>query len=488
MHAPADWYPDPTDRHAQRWWDGRAWSEHVYSDGVQSVDPLDSAAPGLDDASLDEASPHEAETTSGEGDDVREAEAAVLAAHLDAVDFFTPRTPPPPLPYPSGAVRAAEPLDETETGGEAAPAPTDDDVPAAVAAAPDANSDDHDPDDREDEDEDDDLAPWTMRADAPEARQPTPSSSGLMGDVFVMPAATVHDLTSRRHGGVASAPAPAMASLDEAGEAEKAEEADLAAGSEPDAAPDASAPAPDEVDADAPSEESTDQAAAPHASVPHEVDGLGSGDPLGIRGPLLGDEEPMSDDRVRVDNRRLLRCALDDRSGAVARLGTIVATQGVVELGVVGATRWAHRKRAPSLPLVRATGTGDVFFADDSQHVTLLQLSGSGSGLVTRAEALLAFDNLLGWGVEHAGDPELAPDLVTVQVHGDGWIALLSDGEPIALPTEGRPTHVDLHALVAWSGALRMRVMRSGPTQDVQVAFEGHGVVIVQPSPGMLVD
>jgi uncharacterized protein YxjI len=37
---PADWYPDPSGRHELRYWDGRAWTEHVSSHGRPSVDPV----------------------------------------------------------------------------------------------------------------------------------------------------------------------------------------------------------------------------------------------------------------------------------------------------------------------------------------------------------------------------------------------------------------------------------------------------------------
>jgi uncharacterized protein YxjI len=35
---PARWLPDPMSRHQLRYWDGKAWTEHVSDDGVQSVD------------------------------------------------------------------------------------------------------------------------------------------------------------------------------------------------------------------------------------------------------------------------------------------------------------------------------------------------------------------------------------------------------------------------------------------------------------------
>lgn len=35
----AGWYPDPFERAEVRYYDGRAWSEHVATGGVQHVDP-----------------------------------------------------------------------------------------------------------------------------------------------------------------------------------------------------------------------------------------------------------------------------------------------------------------------------------------------------------------------------------------------------------------------------------------------------------------
>ncbi|KQQ94598.1 hypothetical protein ASF62_11050 [Leifsonia sp. Leaf325] len=38
--TPADWHPDPTGRFERRYWDGDAWTGHVWSAGQQGVDPL----------------------------------------------------------------------------------------------------------------------------------------------------------------------------------------------------------------------------------------------------------------------------------------------------------------------------------------------------------------------------------------------------------------------------------------------------------------
>lgn len=38
--TPADWYPDPTGRSERRFWDGSAWTDHVWGGGVQGIDAL----------------------------------------------------------------------------------------------------------------------------------------------------------------------------------------------------------------------------------------------------------------------------------------------------------------------------------------------------------------------------------------------------------------------------------------------------------------
>jgi hypothetical protein len=44
---PTGWYPDPTGRADQRYWDGNAWTENVSRAGVQGTEPVTaSEAPG----------------------------------------------------------------------------------------------------------------------------------------------------------------------------------------------------------------------------------------------------------------------------------------------------------------------------------------------------------------------------------------------------------------------------------------------------------
>jgi len=46
--TPANWYPDPTQRHQHRYWDGAKWTDHVSDNGVQGTDPVNAPATTLD--------------------------------------------------------------------------------------------------------------------------------------------------------------------------------------------------------------------------------------------------------------------------------------------------------------------------------------------------------------------------------------------------------------------------------------------------------
>jgi len=45
MSADAGWYPDPSQRHELRYWDGNSWSDHVADRGVTSQDPPYASSP-----------------------------------------------------------------------------------------------------------------------------------------------------------------------------------------------------------------------------------------------------------------------------------------------------------------------------------------------------------------------------------------------------------------------------------------------------------
>ena len=52
-HA-ADWYPDPTQRHELRYWDGSAWTDHVSNQGVTGTDAVDATASAPSTSRMDQ--------------------------------------------------------------------------------------------------------------------------------------------------------------------------------------------------------------------------------------------------------------------------------------------------------------------------------------------------------------------------------------------------------------------------------------------------
>ncbi|MGN6127356.1 MAG: DUF4041 domain-containing protein, partial [Humibacter sp.] len=51
----AGWFPDPIGRHERRYWNGAAWTEHVFSAGSQSTDPMPSVTPTAAEAAVGDA-------------------------------------------------------------------------------------------------------------------------------------------------------------------------------------------------------------------------------------------------------------------------------------------------------------------------------------------------------------------------------------------------------------------------------------------------
>ena len=111
---------------------------------------------------------------------------------------------------------------------------------------------------------------------------------------------------------------------------------------------------------------------------------------------------------------------------------------------------------------------------------------------------LLAFTPSLQWDIKMIKGVAgmMSGGMWNVTLQGTGYLALISKGEPMALAvTPDSPTYTDPNATVAWSAGLEPSVytdanlsslkgifgsMTSGET--FQLAFQGQGYVIVQPS------
>lgn len=219
----------------------------------------------------------------------------------------------------------------------------------------------------------------------------------------------------------------------------------------------------------------------------------------GIRTELLSDEryaEVGSNERVVRQNSRLLKVVLGD--DVLARQGSMVAFQGSIDFDYEGSGSASKLIKkvvtGEGLPLMRCTGQGELFLADAGYQVHLIHLDGA--GLTINGSNVLAFEPSLSWDIERVkGVGIAAGGLFNTRLQGHGWVAITTDGDPVVLRTD-QPTFADADAAVAWSSSLTTTLNRTlkakaligrGSGEAAQLAFQGEGIVIVQPSEGAVV-
>ncbi len=225
-------------------------------------------------------------------------------------------------------------------------------------------------------------------------------------------------------------------------------------------------------------------------SVPGGADGF-----AGITGDLVdGRFSEKEAKAIANQNTKMLRVRLGEPF--MARQGSMVAYQGNVDFSFEGGGASKFIKKAltgEGLPLMRCQGQGDVFLAERSHDVHLLNLNNS--GLSISGKNVLAFSSSLDWNIERVrGGSMVAGGLFNTTLRGTGWVALTTDGPPVVLDAAEAPTFADTNAVVAWSANLQTQLKTSfkagaligrGSGEAVQVSFYGNGFVIVQPSEGV---
>ncbi len=197
-------------------------------------------------------------------------------------------------------------------------------------------------------------------------------------------------------------------------------------------------------------------------------------------------------DRFALQNPQLLRVALG--GDVLAVKGAMVAFQGQVRFDheKAGSVGKLLKKMVTSedMPLMRVSGQGEVFFANEAGYVYLVQLGGD--GISVNGRNLLAFDASLQWDINRVkGAGMMSGGLFNTTVSGTGTAALCTVGHPVVLDCSQQPTYVDVQAAVAWSSNLVPQVvssmnfkslLRGGSGEAFQYAFHGPGFVVVQPS------
>jgi uncharacterized protein (AIM24 family) len=215
--------------------------------------------------------------------------------------------------------------------------------------------------------------------------------------------------------------------------------------------------------------------------------------------PLDRYQEVETGEAFTLQNPRLLKIELSATS-VMARNGAMVAYQGDVRFEHKGGGLGRLLKKAAtgeSLRLMQATGSGELFLANQAMLVHVLRLSND--TLTVNGSNILAFEAGIEWDITRVKGGTagmLAGGLFNVGLSGSGLVALVSDGEPLRLDVAEAPTFADPQAAIAWSGGVSTNLKSDvqaksligmGSGESFQLGFSGQGWVLVQPSEGRIV-
>lgn len=207
-------------------------------------------------------------------------------------------------------------------------------------------------------------------------------------------------------------------------------------------------------------------------------------------------KEVTPEGRFTLQNSSMLKVSLNGDQ-IQAKLGSMVAYQGGVRFEHKGGGLGRFFKKAVTgegVQLMTATGTGELFLAHDKRKIMILDLDNE--QMTVNGDSILAFEPGIDWDIRRVeGAGRLAGGLFNVVLSGTGKVAVTSDGEPVLLDTN-TPTFADPDSAIAWSGSVRTSVksdisfktfLGRGSGESFQIAFEGPGWVLIQPSEGPVV-
>ncbi|MEU3045867.1 TerD family protein [Streptomyces sp. NPDC006984] len=241
--------------------------------------------------------------------------------------------------------------------------------------------------------------------------------------------------------------------------------------------PPAPAPAPYGQPAQPPFGQVPGQTPPPGAPLGTPPAGVPQGTPQagpGLQAALQAYREAPTGQRWTSQNQQLMRADLTvGGTPVLARQGSMVMYQGKVDFGYRGAGfsgRVVGNATGQEMQLMRCTGRGQVFFAEEAAHLHAVELQGD--GICVSAENVLAFDETLQHEVrriEGHGIPGGA--LFTMMFHGTGTVVVKTRGVPVVLPVTPT-TFADSNAIVAWSAA--SQVILSSQVRLRRNAYPGH--------------
>ncbi|MGW3498471.1 AIM24 family protein [Streptomyces sp. NPDC001020] len=216
-----------------------------------------------------------------------------------------------------------------------------------------------------------------------------------------------------------------------------------------------------------------------------------------MQSTLFAYNEQQTQERYSVQSAQLLRVLLEGHDDILARKGTMVAYQGLIEFDAEyqgNSQQSARAYTGEGLDLMRCHGQGTVYLANLAQYVHVMDVEPE--GLTVDSSYVLAMDSSLHheviavdslYGISGSGKYQL-------NITGHGKVALMTSGAPLLMQvTPDKYVNCDADAIVAWSTGLRVQMQaqthssgvwrRRGSTgEGWELSFLGSGYALVQPS------
>ncbi|WP_371654590.1 MULTISPECIES: AIM24 family protein [unclassified Streptomyces] len=216
-----------------------------------------------------------------------------------------------------------------------------------------------------------------------------------------------------------------------------------------------------------------------------------------MQSPLFSYTEQQSQERYSAHHSQMLRVVLTGHDDILARKGSMVAYQGLMEFDGEYQSNGNQRARAHTgegLDLMRVSGQGTVYLANLAQYVHVVDVDRDGltvdSGYVLAMDSSLHYEVIAvdsQYGISGTGKFQL-------NITGTGKVVLMTSGQPLMLQvTPDKYVNADADAIVAWSTSLRVQMQaqthstgvwrRRGNTgEGWELSFLGQGFALVQPS------
>jgi len=207
-------------------------------------------------------------------------------------------------------------------------------------------------------------------------------------------------------------------------------------------------------------------------------------------------QETQAQEAFALQNSKLLKVSLNQIT-IQAKAGSMVAYQGDVSFehaGTGGMSRLIKKAvSGEGTKLMKMTGSGEVFLADQAQEIHLIKLEND--AVTCNGANVLAFDAGIDWDITRVEGASafMGAGLFNMALEGSGWVAIISDGPPVLLNTGEAATFADPQAAITWSSGLSTGIKTDvklknfigrGSGESIQMSFQGTGWVLVQPSEG----